>query len=374
MLIELDDRIGNVLEKISNVNDTEAFILDKLFELMYEGKQIIYASRYLFKNLLSCKYLNVRSKQLIDYILNHYNEIYNACYFKVKYKTIIYPKSCNIEKKDDCFYLPLENASDISTSILSTENPTDFDFYINISKFIENSENNPVITFSLNNCAYGGGSAEQFLKSMHKPGVILFAIADSDKKFNDDQLGNTAKIVKNYIDTNCDTMVYHILNFIEKENLVPLDFYIAIAQNDKQELLKCIRGFYKNDEFMRYYDIKEGVKLKRLKENNNKWNNLYLPFLDECKKAGIYNMNATSDEDKVVSGIGNKLANITIDSILNPKSTQKISKAQKNNINILKSDIFSHIPDYIMNEWETIYKYIFDFGCVLKQHHNSFVS
>lgn len=370
MLIELCDDLLNIVENIKDVNDLDAYNIDHIIDLMLSKKHIVYASRNLFQKICDCEFISQRNRQIISYILNHYVDLYSSLSDQINLNIVI--TASNVINYDSGhYYIPLSESNKIHTAVLSTETPTDFHFYETIFIFLKSTYfKESKLLFRFDNRPFGGGAAEQYLENIYKSNLVIFIISDSDKKYFNDKMGDTAKAVTKFTKYHCLSPIgCYVLNVGEKENLVPIDFYLAYNLSN-QNLLKCINSFNNNIEFMSYVDIKGGIKTKQVDKHNEEWDNLYKPFIDECGKLGLTSVS----NDKFISGIGNKAADAAIDAVLNKNSTQALNSTQKKQIDELKKDVFSHIPSYIMDEWKSLYLKTINFGCYIEIGHVSFIA
>ncbi len=369
MIIELHDDVSVILDKITDPNDSNSLAINKLFELMYEHKHIVKASRKLLEQIKNFKFLNPYNYSLITDILAHYVDIYSSLPSLSK-KIIVVPSKKYFSKSKSVYYITLNEASNFTQAKLSAENPRDYSFYVNIFHFMNN---NPEYTISLENSSFSGSTAKDFLEAMDTTNNIVLAISDSDKNHKDDELGDTAKIVKRYVDRHKGPAImdYYILNMREKENLIPIDCYILFATQDNRTFLECIKKHCTNDEFMQFVDIKDGYKIKHISTENPKWHVLYDDFIETCKQNGIFKTNVTENEKTCINGIGGNLADKMCDIFF--CNAYKKTKQEKQIIGNAKFDLKEHIPSYIMNEYQFIYSVLFTFGCAQKYSHNSFL-
>ncbi len=369
MIIALHEKIPELLDTITLSTDENSLAINKLFELMLENKHVVCASRDTLSKICNFKYLNASNKDLITYLLDHYVNTYSSLP-KVSKKLLIVPSPGYLINDDNTYCILLKDTNNFSCAKLSTENPTDYDFYVNVFNYI--NENNEY-TIHFENHAFGGSSAKDFLQAMDKENNIVLAISDSDKSYEKDAYGDTANKVVEFINSHpgSSIMEYYIVHMREKENLIPIDCYCLLGKSTHKLLFDCIKKFESNQEFMRYIDLKDGYRLKHINTTNKEWHNLYDAFIAECKLNGAYNKHATQDNDVCISGIGGNLAD-ELSQIFFSKSCTK-TRRQKEKIEEAKFDIKEHIPPYIMDEYKVLYSLLFTFGCAYKERHISFV-
>lgn len=369
MVIDLHDKIPELLDTITESTDENAMGINKIFQLMLENKHVVRASRETLEKLLKFKHLNSSNKALITYILGHYVNTYSSIP-PVSKRLLVAPSKAHYTNNDSVYCILLKDAYQLSCSILSTENPTDYNFYVNIFHYF--NKNNEY-TINLENHAFGGSTAKDFLQAMDKDNNIVLAISDSDKSYENDNYGGTAKKVIEYIDSHAGTalMDYYIIHLREKENLIPFDCYWLFRKSNNKLFLECLENFKSNEELMRYVDLKEGYKLKHVNTSDQNWHSLYDDFIDICKQKGAYNINATIDKDICINGIGHQSAD-ELNNIFFCKSYTKTIQQNKK-IENAKFDIKEHIPPYIMDEYNILYSLLFTFGCAYKKRHISFL-
>ena len=369
MIIELHDDISQILDNITDPNDDNSLGINKLFELMYEYKHIIYASRQLLDRIKKFQFINPANKSLIVYLLNHYIDIYSSMP-KVNKTLIVVPSKSYFSARDSQYYITLDNSHNLTQAKFSAENPKDYNFYINIFNFFNT---NSFYTINLENCSFAGSTAKEFLEVLDRDYNIVLAISDSDKNYKTDDLGDTAKIVKRFVDRHSGTSImdYYILGVREKENLIPIDCYNLFSTKDNKTFLECINKCCSKIEFMKFVDIKDGYKLKHISAEDGYWHSLYDGFIHICKQNGICNMDVTEDDKNCINGIGKNLA----DKICNIFfcKTYKKSPTETKIIESAKFDVMEHIPSYIMDEYQVICSVLFDYGCAQRKKHNSFI-
>lgn len=369
MIIELSDEIEGIIENIEEPNDIMALGLNKLFELMSEHKHVIYAKRSLLEKIKNFQFINPSNKKLIDYLLNHYVDIYSSMPNVIKKVKVVLDDS-TVKDLSKYHYIRLDKACYLNQAKLAAENPNDGNFYINIFMFLNT---NKEYTINFENSSFAGGTAESFINEMDKCANIILAISDSDKDYENCDYGATAKHVIESVNNAKDAIMnYYILNFREKENLFPIDGYILFASSKDKTFLKCIKKYCDNIEFMKYVNIKDGIKKKQIEDKNEYWHILYDGFIKICRENNIFEgKNSVSNRKCCIKGIGGKYANRVCNIFLNPK--YKRTEDEQKIIEEAGFDIKEHIPKFIIDEWENIFDYLFSYGCALKDIHNSFL-
>lgn len=124
----------------------------------------------------------------------------------------------------------------------------------------------------------GGATTARVLESEIKNRKsFVVCVVDSDKHFPGDSTGNTAKMVKSYMDKqSCPCAQYYIMeNVTEVENLVPMKVYEQYVTEAKDRDLidrfKTIQRINVTDEtLLDYFDFKEGITHHLLQNVSNR--------------------------------------------------------------------------------------------------------
>lgn len=362
MVFELSDEIEQIIDDIEEPDAPESRAINKLFELMKENKHIVYAKRNLLIKLKDFKYINFDNKKYIDQILQQYIDIYSSIR-NIKKRMLVVPN--NLSESND-WIIELKKCSKLTRAKLSADNPDDAEFYISVFSYMNT---NKLYTVNFENSSFCGSNAERYLNAMDEELNIILAISDSDKEYENCDLGNTAKKVINAVNNAKNAiMEYYIIGVREIENLIPIDFYSLISNSNVDLLLDCIKNFSQNEEFMKYVNIKDGVSNYCLDNADEKWHKLYDDFIQMCKENGIYNRKEDGYRSKIcVKGIGSNQ--------INRIRVKLFKKDNQLNFEILGTnyDRKDCMPQYIINEWSNIYNYLLNYGCALKPAHNSFL-
>lgn len=226
------------------------------------------------------------------------------------------------------------NFSD-ETRILA-ENQTDIDFYkytINYYKRI--NENIRECDCQFYPISGGGSTIDTCLNTEILIGQhTCLAIADSDKKYPSDSIGNTAQNLlklyrQNLKKDTCFTYVYVNENYMEIENLIPHKYIVSKLKNKKDI------DWDKYD--LSFYDLKDGLTADDLTDNNAKlyWESVFGEY-DICGNVPM-------------PGLSSKLLKNVTDQkvILNNVVTDDLNKVQK-------------------SAWEELGKIIFSWTCAMK--------
>lgn len=367
MIIELHDDIGEVFDEIIYSTDGFSTGINKVIRLMYEEKHVVVASVSLLEKIRDFAFIDPVNERLVDYLLNHYVDTYSSLP-EVKRKLCVVPN----EKyfiEDGNYYITLDKADELKQAKLSTENPKDYQFYCNIFYYFND---NKKYTISLENHSYSGGCATQNLESMDVAQNLVFAISDSDKDYFSDKYGGTALAVMKTIGEHegPSFMDYYVLGVREKENLIPIDCYRLFQKTTNKLFFDSVYVYKDNEEFMRFVDLK-GLKHDKLLCEDSNWHALYDDFIETCKNKNVFIEQKTGREKNCIKGITKDLAD-KMSSIFFVQSGKR-SPYENRIIKDAEFDVKSHIPSYIMNEYNEVCSWLFAFGCAPFNLHNSFV-
>lgn len=262
---------------------------------------------------------------------------------------------------------------EIKESVLITENMLDYNFYLNIAKWIRSST---FYDFYLKNIASNGANADKTILTRDKEKDFSCCIFDSDKDFKEAANGST---LKNAINGEKQRVNKYIPFYIyalparEKENIFPFNEYLVESNIEPttRELISLLSDQI-DEELQSYYDLKDGIKYKKLKDCNHKprWEELYVPFIRECidKKICDHECACKSCEQetciacsyadkKYIPGIGDKLLAVAAEKFFDRYPT-------KSAICTIIDEIFLN-QKFILNIWQAISDLLFNFGCCI---------
>ena len=127
----------------------------------------------------------------------------------------------------------------------------------------------------------GGGSTTAIVyeHEIKEAKTFILCLSDSDFKFNDSALGDTARNIKS-IDNkykSFNSYYYHLTQLSESENIIPLTVYRQYVDNNNDDGMKEICKVFEkikgtDSRYLCYLDFKKGITLHRLqniKENDN---------------------------------------------------------------------------------------------------------
>ncbi len=362
MIVEIKDTLIDYIsnnDNYSNVSD----IIEKLVSGMKDRYYIVSMSEKMLDQIISV-YVDLAKNTRI-FLQNYKNNYKNLKSFYRQYKPLIVVDDVENIKRDDLegnYTVPFSYLSNLKEPGLSCENSDDYVFYMWMysifSKVNTNIPNNNYIKIQNLPC---GGANNLTIEAYYNNGTILSIIVDSDKYSCDSRRGDTYNAINSVYKKfkNKKVTDLYVLNSREKENLIPFEDYKLVIC-EKIELLDFFNTF-QNDHFQAYFDIKDGIKLKKLFVHDKKWEKVNNALVDEIKKTKFFNTSNYEkyDEDKdkyanciAIAGVGGKAVNL-------------IMKYSENNK--------EYTPNYskfktMKSDWEQIIKFLIKNAIVFSEN------
>ncbi|MEC1715042.1 hypothetical protein [Schinkia azotoformans] len=278
MLIYFDPSIKEYFDSMSiTPNDLEA--VDNILASHRKGYHYVGTTREMLHFLMNLPGLGDISKFQLQMMNHEYSTLKNIV-SKVKSKIVVKSPDSNFNRIDTrtqdslngylsiatVFEVPLRmflNPEILDKTKLISEHLDDCYFYEFIAKNLFWETRLPCsIVFDPE---HGGGNDTHLIfKDKVEKNYITFAIADSDKKEPDGELGTTAKQVLTVFESNKQNKISNceILPVHEKENLFSPDVYEIIGRNIRENAikqLKLIQRYETNGEYYSYLDMKNGL-------------------------------------------------------------------------------------------------------------------
>lgn len=354
MFIIIEDDVFFDLEKVKDPFDPRIKVIDALFESMINGKHIIYSNIRNLDKVKKITYLGHRTKQYVSWIIKEFTRVY-SCKNIVDIQVYV---SCNYEEleiEDNHIKVPLNYFSVINETKLLTENETDANCFSMITEYIMEKQNiGSSFKICFENDAFHGGNGKDKILQLAQKNVIVICIADTDMDFPNDSRKSTYKGVNDAIKKVKNKIIIQLfeLPVREKENLIPATIYNKYTDSG---LIKVISQTFPNDEIVsNFFDIKDGVKIKKILKPSDKWLKYYRKLIEECKKNNICceeNLKKGDLDSKYIYGIGDKLCDTVCEAIFCSES----------------NELLSSIPEFEIRNWELISKVLFTWGCCLNQ-------
>ena len=284
----------------------------------------------------SCSQYKYLKRSRIDVVaLENMLEVYVV--IKTEGRSVRYGKELQIN--------PFENQEIIFTDVtfIAAENGRDCALFKYLAEYYRKKNN---LNDVQSNFRIWSGGGSDFGANLQTDSILnsnfLFAIADSDKGYDNGQIGRTAKSIQFIGHTRCNSDYYIMRNVTEIENLIPMSM---VQRNfDCQTIIKL------NDTS--YFDFKDGLKRTILynRECRNYWKrnttNLSLDWTEvendvNGKSESDYH-NVIRDKKPLVSGFGRKF----------------IERILEKEVNKLDNVTDNELTECQRIEWESIGKSI----------------
>ena len=375
MWIELSDEIIEYAKEIKSPFDKGIIALNSLFDSMLKQHHVVFGSIELLDYLRENEMISLTNRKFIEWIMQKYVYIYEASDI-VEYKILVTLEGNCITREGKNFFVPIKFLYEVRETKLLAEHESDAQLFRNIFLQMYNKKKlskNYDIRFE--NDSFHGANAPSKLKQAAMEQRIMLCLIDSDKDYDSAASGATYKGANNVYKKikNKNIVNMRQLGVREKENLFSPDFY-SLVSDDKKILLEVLQTEGANDNAIKYFDIKEGIKYKNV--NLDSWKEHYNGILEECKKRGIYVEPPEELENKeqhiCVEGIGGRLCDAANEILL---STQEdiekylhqyaISKEKEKEIYECRKDVIGKLPVCLQEEWCEIFKVLFSWGCCL---------
>ncbi|MCQ2361252.1 MAG: hypothetical protein MJ009_07255 [Paludibacteraceae bacterium] len=317
MIIEIrKDIIDKAVDKSTNENLYVDF-LRCMVVCAKHGKHIVYVpclyeNRDLEKRLKG-GILSKKEFAILNYAGSECGEEIKRLLKIVKIKAIVSDKKITHEGDCKIIEVSLVSNKDVECyeeSHIITENINDFKFYRYVCYYFQRK-------FKLQNCdvcAYslmGGGitTADVFKKEISERQHLTMAIVDSDKKWPKDNLGSSAKQMKDIVAEIESYKPYYgdyyvLKRFPEIENLIPHIIVKNCSETNPLEDLDL------TDKYQ-YYDMKCGVKMMNLFDNGmyKYWKNILgnLPAFEKRDEIKMKCHNRQSYKDEIKANNCNEI-------------------------------------------------------------------
>ncbi|MEC1106992.1 hypothetical protein [Bacillus velezensis] len=398
MLIKIDESVANYLIETNNLSREDSIIiaLNNIAKSRQEGNHVIIGSVYTLEKIIESKLLDYSAIKTYQNILTKVSTL--GAYEKEMCDYIVATVTEEFKKvsknNGHIFKVPIEffqSYYKLSKSVLICENPKDFYFYKSLAeKYLTTETNfNLELSFSMSN---GGGSTSyQVVEHQLKEELIVLIIVDSDKRFKDDSFGSTQKEIQKIYNNYEKKSIVSLINLEvrEKENLVSPSLYMLSENNSSKRMLELLCEIETNQrlvENLKFYDWKDGIKIKNIK--NKQFYDYYKNFIsffepyselaatlhrfEDLKNLG------GNDEDNIIPGLGSKLTDRFEQYVLKDGLEKKLDRIRmksgmfpkvikdfEERIQI-KEQLFKNTPDYIKYEQIRICQKVIAWGCCEK--------
>lgn len=323
----LNDSHYEMKENIETLLDT--FLSNRSHFLLLKKSQYI--------KLKNSSFLGIKSRTTLNYIIDNLstkvseikkiNSIIKITDEEFKIKKIVV-------NERTIFLLPVDKAINFSfeSSVLITENLTDAKIYIELAKLYLKEKNNKSADLSITSLGSGGSQIKiQYENTIINEKKQGLCIVDSDKKYPNCKLGNTAKELKEIIKDDFLNEVIILENQRELENFIPYDLLEYLSSTTANSFCKLIDKLKISKEFMKkyypYIDVKNGICVREFSDSN--WISFWDEFLKKldfkkitckinekeiifssCEEITLYNKDDIKGiSEKLCNGYGDKIAN-----------------------------------------------------------------
>lgn len=221
----------------------------------YEGNHLLMISDD-FYDAFESEISEERAKQALHYLYSYETYDYHV---PVSYKIVLNDNCKRSELPISYFQL----TKSIQPTPVLSENPNDVDFYAVVTRIIKKVDEDRLSYIPMHGSGY---SMRSELTKLQKSETLALAIADSDIKYPGGSVGATGGAVLAAY-TNGKYVKLKIIKVHEIENLLPPQF---IYERTKDEGKSLMEKFIKLNllDYLRYYDVKNGISLNDISEPN----------------------------------------------------------------------------------------------------------
>ena len=364
MLFWIDKSLADALD------DNGSYLLasdaiDRIVKSQIIGNHIYFSDPSTLKRLIKNKHIEQRVKQHINMVLQSYSQKKAYTKFK-KYVEICWGKNIHEIIKDD-EKSTIRISADVfmnsrihERTLLLCENNNDILFYDKLT-YIFMVENNLSYGFKINYDPINGGGnniSGQYDLFQSENQKLCICILDSDRRYKNSGLGETARNLKNVHKKNirngvpkgfCD---FEIIDARETENLIPSTLIYTVVEgepNRRRFADWCKKLEEKGSEARFYIDVKDGINFRNIVNKGsvgliNYWEKELRQWLHNCHFLVSHQCRDKCD-CFVVPGMGDNVLENVI-KILSKMSIQKMAeifrrdKELQNKVLIIGQKIF----------------------------------
>lgn len=361
MLLELI----NFQDDLEN-NERLEIALTNLFNSHLEKKHIILASKDLFKAVVSSNVFSRRIRNLAEYLLTNYREL----------RTIPEKVSTHIEIDLNLQQTDLQkqegrprrlgygffiDSESVQRANFLCEDLMDCNFYKFIGDFYKNEVDANGLVINLEFRNGGGSGTKKNYDELIRNNKMCLCILDSDKKHPHGAKGDTSLAFNGVADKNFSH--HFVLEMHEAESLIPMELINQALESGKINRAHVavydsfLRVFDVDETAKKYLDHKKGLEVNAAAEIDEKvrmeyWKNIIPRINGIPKNRCLTRLECECREPcKVVEGFGDRLLSHIIEE-LEETSPRKLH---------------SFIKDNLYDDWFTIGKEIFSWGCALNK-------
>ncbi|WP_460271927.1 hypothetical protein [Bacillus sp. NEAU-Y102] len=393
MLIKIDDTVTEFIKSNKNNlnrDSLEVRALNNIATAFQQGYHVISASFETLEVLAKLDLLDHNPQRIYHKLFERFTflpayEDFCCSYILVKSNEFEFNKNENQHNKM-IYEVPLNKFVQLSRlwpTVLLSEDYSDCQFYEKLAhKYIEENKSEINVNINLNLLSGGGVRSYAVYEGEINKGSIVLAIADNDMNHPKAKRGETIvqleKVYKRHEKTSIIDL--YELNVREKENLIPPSMYLMCCNNSSKDILielEKIENSQEHQTKLKYIDIKDGIKVKSVKDEHYK---KYFRELFEVVNligCSLEEIDQKNNKEVLMPGIGGKLEDFIKDVFedgLEIKLEQKKLVAQKIDslddiiqkmeYDILKKkNLIDNLPDFLKDEWHTLCNKIISWGC-----------
>lgn len=246
-----------------------------------------------------------------------------------------------------------DNRIKLALNIVLCENIRDYDFYVWGAKYFSDIDDD---IFQLNTLGYNGGGSVIVESAKHLENFPCLVICDNDRKYPEDDEGDTLKDLRNYYMSARPLLTWRYeLKVHEVENMIPLSL-LCMAWGSKgfvKKMKSCISNA-NYGSFFSFFDFKEGFRRSTLREMNNSHVPSFSNFVSMFRSLGLAQQKINDvlastykkNEPALLHGLSKDLMKIVLDFLSSNNLTQPV------------------IADgYQEDDWNNIMRMIWSIGC-----------
>lgn len=347
-----------ISEEIANKADNcDKAIINSLYSLGYfwrTGFCLVDGSRSTLLKLASIKSL----KDDYELILDQKQSV-AGLYKEIDFFVVLCNSDSGVSKIiDGAIGKPIniryfDNRIKFGLNIVLCENIRDYDLYKwGVLYFGEIDET----IFRIQALGYNGGGSVIVESAKHISDFPCLIICDNDKKFPEDDGGDTLNDLRNYYAAERPMLTWkYEINVHEIENLIPFDLMCKVCGTNG--LLKKMRSVKNSPDygiFFSFFDFKEGFKkctLREMKNGNVESFNNYLSFL---RTIGVR-------QDKIDKTLTSKFKKN--ESPLLPGVSGDLLKKVVESVSCHDLNHSIKLDNYQMEDWRNIIRKMWSIGC-----------
>lgn len=356
MLFYINESVAKLVEEQDEVSIR---VLLELLEAWKRNKCLIDASRSTFNTLCANESLKgyigpLKRKQGLSNIYS-YISFFVQLAAKDDNDRLLIQKArgriLKIESYQDIFFF--------STNYIVCENSHDYKFYCWGANQFQEKEIKETLSLNTSRSNGGGSQISYECELVHFESKLGLVIYDSDMKYVNAPIGNTAKsIEKRMSSLNSLYLWSHRLTSHEIENLIPIDILIALKNKQHKSFLTKMSDNKKHsmfNMFFTYFDFKKGI----------------LPSTLRAYKKQLSDSEFNEIKDLLVK-LGVKITKIERELRVkwNPKIKEKVllsgwgDNLLQQSVNFIDSNYVNTILlSYQTEEWNSLVKDIWSIGC-----------